>query len=215
MIKVYQKVILVVLILIGMMLGIYFRFFKRPPLDQILAANVVFSDVEHEMYDYIESKESGEEPVMDEVMRSKIRWEIWVRAMNYVSIGTLFNKCNDTRKVTLGKVILMEDQVRGGLKLRTYLNVTFDKDITAGRIFLACQYNGNDIYSKDWDLCTLEKEIKPEDRIINCPVSKGKRRFVKDLKIPNYLPKGHFIARAWVVDQHNMEIGCGFADFQI
>jgi len=52
---------------------------------------------------------------------------------------------------------------------------------------LTCQYNGNDLYSNHWDLCTVEDGV--DDRTINCPMRAGRRRFVKQLKIPNYLPK--------------------------
>ena len=52
---------------------------------------------------------------------------------------------------------------------------------------LTCQYNGNDLYSNHWDLCTVEDGL--DDRVINCPIRVGRRKFVKELKIPNYLPK--------------------------
>jgi len=54
-------------------------------------------------------------------------------------------------------------------------------------MYLTCQYNGNDLYSSHWDLCTIEDGL--EDRVINCPIRIGRRKFVKELKIPNYLPK--------------------------
>ena len=52
---------------------------------------------------------------------------------------------------------------------------------------LECQYNGKALYSNHWDLCHVEDNM--EDRIINCPMKRGRRKFIKDLKIPNYLPK--------------------------
>jgi len=55
-------------------------------------------------------------------------------------------------------------------------------------MYLACQYNGNDLYSNHWDLCAIEDD-DAEDRVINCPIRAGRRKFVKELKIPNYLPK--------------------------
>ena len=54
-------------------------------------------------------------------------------------------------------------------------------------MYLTCQYNGKDLYSNHWDLCTVEDGL--EDRVIHCPIRVGRRRFVKELKIPNYLPK--------------------------
>lgn len=54
-------------------------------------------------------------------------------------------------------------------------------------MYLTCQYNGNDLYSNHWELCTVEEGTG--DQVIHCPLRKGKRKFVKTLKIPNYLPK--------------------------
>ena len=54
-------------------------------------------------------------------------------------------------------------------------------------MYLTCQYNGNELYSNSWDLCTVE-DGEP-DRVIFCPIKAGRRKFVKPLKIPNYLPK--------------------------
>jgi len=62
-----------------------------------------------------------------------------------------------------------------------------DKEIAGGTMYLTCQYNGRDLYSNHWDLCTVEDG--QEERVINCPIRVGRRKFVKELKIPNYLPK--------------------------
>ena len=69
----------------------------------------------------------------------------------------------------------------------TILCVT-GKEVVGGMMYLACQYNGNDLYSNHWDLCAIEDD-DAEDRVINCPIRAGRRKFVKELKIPNYLPK--------------------------
>ena len=52
---------------------------------------------------------------------------------------------------------------------------------------LSCEYNGNNLYSNHWNLCTVEEGF--DDRIIFCPLRKGKKKYIKDLKIPNFLPK--------------------------
>ena len=54
-------------------------------------------------------------------------------------------------------------------------------------MFLECQYNGKELYSNKWDLCTVEEGTG--DQVIFCPIAPGKHKFVKDLDIPNYLPK--------------------------
>jgi len=62
-----------------------------------------------------------------------------------------------------------------------------EKEIVGGSMHLRCQYNGRDLYSNHWDLCTVEDG--QQDRVIRCPIRVGPRKFVKELKIPNYLPK--------------------------
>ena len=54
-------------------------------------------------------------------------------------------------------------------------------------MYIEVQYNDKDLYSNHWELCTVEEGM--EDRIIYCPISTGKKNFVKDLPIPSYLPK--------------------------
>jgi len=66
-------------------------------------------------------------------------------------------------------------------------------------MYLTCQYNGNDLYSNQWDLCAVEDGL--EDRVINCPIRVGRRKFVKVLKIPNYLPKVQTFAVTFL--EHN------------
>jgi len=69
----------------------------------------------------------------------------------------------------------------------THFVLRLDEDVVGGCMYLTCQYNGNDLYSNHWDLCTVEEG--QDDRVINCPIRVGRRKFVKELKIPNYLPK--------------------------
>ena len=57
-----------------------------------------------------------------------------------------------------------------------------------GRFFLAVKYNGNDLYNRNWELCTLDEDYGAE-RIIFCPFNPGDYHFVKDRQIPIYLPK--------------------------
>ena len=51
---------------------------------------------------------------------------------------------------------------------------------------MICWYNDNELYSNHWDLCTAEDDM--DDKIIHCPLRAGRRKFIKELKIPNYLP---------------------------
>jgi len=54
-------------------------------------------------------------------------------------------------------------------------------------MYLRCQYNGNDLLNSHVDLCNIEDS--DDDRVLVCPIRGGRRKFVKQIKIPNYLPK--------------------------
>ena len=59
--------------------------------------------------------------------------------------------------------------------------------IDDGEMSIDVKYNGKDLYSNKWELCTIDED-KP-DRIIFCPIKPGPKNYIKDLKIPNYIPK--------------------------
>ena len=50
------------------------------------------------------------------------------------------------------------------------------------------KYNGKDIFSRNWELCSLDEDYGDE-RIIYCPFNPGDLSFVKDRPIPFYIPK--------------------------
>lgn len=54
-------------------------------------------------------------------------------------------------------------------------------------MYIECQYNGRDLYSNHWDICTVEEG--DEEQVIVCPVAPGKKRMIKNRPIPSYLPK--------------------------
>lgn len=202
----FKRIALLVAILVCFGLGVYFTYFHRPPTADILAANLA---IHGGGGGHLPPDEEDDSPTG----RSLRVWKRWVKENGYVSIGKLFNKCNGTDKIMVGTVIMLPDEVNGGVTSRTYLNVTLQTPVTGGQMFLKCQYNGNDLYSNQWDLCTVEEGT--DDRIIYCPVRPGRRKFVKNLKIPNYLPKGRYSTKAWLTNQNEEMIGCAFADFKI
>lgn len=215
----YRRILLVVAIVVCLVLGVYFKHFRRMSTDDILAANLARQTVEGDAPGsvYYDDGDGGEEATGgdrgDAVTRSRREWDQWIRRNHFVSIGKLFDKCDGDDRIMLGRVVMLEDQQRGGVTSKTYLNVTLHKEIVGGSMYLTCQYNGRDLYSNHWDLCTVEDGA--DDRVINCPIRVGKRKFVKELKIPNYLPKGRYTSKAWILDQEQKMIGCAFADFTL
>ena len=54
-------------------------------------------------------------------------------------------------------------------------------------MYVSCEYRGKSIYKNQLDLCSAEDETS--DKSFVCPIERGRKRFVKQMKIPNYLPK--------------------------
>lgn len=214
----YGRILLGVAIVVCLVLGVYFKHFHRLPTEDILAANLarqtaaVEDEEDQSFYDVVD-EDRDDEVTGDAVTKSRRKWDTWIRRNHFVSIGNLFNKCEGDDRITLGRVVMLEDQKRGGVTSKTYVNVTLEKEIVGGLMYLTCQYNGKDLYSNHWDLCTVEDGH--DERVINCPIRAGRRKFVKELKIPNYLPKGRYTSKAWMTDQDKQMIGCAFADFTL
>lgn len=185
-----------------LMYGMYF--YKGEPED-IIAAN-------SRKLHYKEDFEGSDKDASDDLAEnSKIQWERFIRENQYVSIGELYNKCEGEDRIMVGKTVMLIDKEKGGVKSRTFLNVTWDKLIDDGEMSIEVTYNGKDLYSNKWDLCTIDED-EPE-RIIFCPIKSGERKYIKDLKIPNYLPKGRYVTKAHSSDQDGETIACAFSDF--
>lgn len=68
------------------------------------------------------------------------------------------------------------------------LSSPIDEELEGGKFFIEVKYNGKDLFSRNWELCTLDEDYGDE-RIIYCPFEPGDYSFVKDRPIPFYLPK--------------------------
>ena len=62
-----------------------------------------------------------------------------------------------------------------------------ENGLTGGNLHLTCWYKNRELYSNYWDLCTMEED--EPDRLIYCPIKRSHKYYVKDKKIPSYLPK--------------------------
>ena len=54
-------------------------------------------------------------------------------------------------------------------------------------MYVEAKYNGKDLYSSRWDLCTAEEGTGSQ--VLVCPLAVGKHNLVKDFEIPRFLPK--------------------------
>jgi len=139
------------------------------------------------------------------------RWERWLQIMDFVSVGELYDKCEGEDKLILGQVILLPDKENGGIKAKIYSNFTLHEKIEDGEIHMQVKYNDVKIFQNYWPLCEAEDEM--EDKVLYCPLQPGRKRFVKNMKVPNYLPKGKYTTRAWVYTPEKKMMGCAISEF--
>ncbi|XP_074644842.1 putative phosphatidylglycerol/phosphatidylinositol transfer protein 2 [Tubulanus polymorphus] len=205
----YIKVGVISALLAVVVVSVYLVYFRHPPPDDILAANRkktassrLARQALRDDYDYDDD---------DPVAASKRMWESWIEENGHVSIGELYDKCEGDDRIMVGKTILVPDKKLGGVTSFTYVNVTWENLIDDGELFIEVKYNGKDLYSNHWELCTVDEG--EEDQIIFCPIKPGQKNYRKQLKIPNYIPKGRYVTKAWATDQDGNEIGCAYSDF--
>lgn len=201
----YKRILFVIFLAYCMCVGTYVKYFRRPPVSDILSANKGL----------VEEDEEALKSLTPEARASKRQWDRWIKANDYVQIGEVFDKCDGDDRLAIGRAILLQDTKLGGVTSKTFLNITFASDVTGGAMYLECQYNGRQLYSSHWDLCTAEDDLEDDKRIIICPMKSGPKSYGTERKIPNYLPKGRYQAKAWFIDQNEQMIACGMADFTI
>ncbi|WAR11498.1 hypothetical protein MAR_025678 [Mya arenaria] len=117
----------------------------------------------------------------------------------------------------VGRTILITDVRPGGLygvTARSFVNITLDEDLEAGRLYLEVKYNGNDLLARNWELCNLDEDYGDE-RQIYYPFSSGEYSFVKECQIPTYLPRGRYETTVWITDQNDKVVICGFSNFTL
>lgn len=141
-------------------------------------------------------------------------WEKFLKRENLVPIGAVYNNC-DGHRTQLGTVVLMEDKENGGIKARTYVNITLEHTVDGGQFNIDSRYNGRGLYDNYWELCDVEDDLPEEEKTFVCPLKPGKYSRVKDKPIPGFLPKGRFQSKIWATDQNGKMIGCGYSDFTI
>ncbi|XP_060073825.1 uncharacterized protein LOC132553587 [Ylistrum balloti] len=214
-----------------MIISVYVTYFNHGPPEDIMNRNrnqgqgVESSndDKELRLTKRDESKDIGEEEdggddevIKDEdnpdFVESKKLWDDFIKANNYVSIGDLYSGCEVGDRVLVGKTIMLPDKKKGGIKSRTFLNFTFEEDYTGGEFVLEVKYNNKDLYDNHWDMCTLDDQ--QPDRLIFCPYKANAQwSWVKDKKIPGYLPKGRYETKAYITNQDEKRVLCGYSLF--
>ncbi|GFR82691.1 phosphatidylglycerol/phosphatidylinositol transfer protein [Elysia marginata] len=115
-------------------------------------------------------------------------WAKLLKQQNLVPIGAVYNKC-DGKRIQLGTVVLMEDKENGGIKARTYVNITLEHTIDGGQFNIDSRYNGRSMYDNYWELCEVEDDLPDEEKTFTCPLKPGSYSRVKDKPIPGFLPK--------------------------
>lgn len=201
----------------------YLMFFNHGPPEDVLEYNRQHSGSRGRHFvpkgkdhDHRLDEELGKQ-LDDEEKKALHYWNDFIDRNDFVSIGEIYDNCDEKDRILVGKAILLPDIKWGGfkgVKARTFINTTFESELTGGQFFIEVQYKGTTIFKRDWELCTLDEDYGDE-RIIYCPFNPGDYSFVRDKKIPYLLPKGRYQTKGWVTDQNGDIILCGYSDFQL
>lgn len=193
------------------MFTLYMTMFNHGPPSEILEANrkrVLKPDGADLS---LNGDEAAEDEEVSESVESAKRWQKFVDDNKYVGIGDVYNSCDDKDRITLGKAILLPDKETGGLKVRTFINITLEKPLTEGEFLVDVKYNGKDLYDNHWEFCTIDEN--QEVKQVFCPYKPGFYTWATDKKIPKFIPKGKYHTRAWLNGDDGKLLTCGLTTF--
>ncbi|XP_060563256.1 putative phosphatidylglycerol/phosphatidylinositol transfer protein 2 [Ruditapes philippinarum] len=194
----------------------YLAFFNHGPPENIMAANRGNRKGIRLFEDKDSHKNELDKEIEAEERKALEYWEDFIKKHDYTAIGEIYDNCDEKDRMMIGRTIMLPDRRWGGIKgvtARTFINTTLDSELSGGRFYLEVKYNGKDLYSNNWELCTLDEDY--DDRLIYCPFNPGEYSFVKDRQIPIYLPKGRYETKGWMTNQEEQIIACGFSDFSL
>lgn len=193
------------------MFTLYMTMFNHGPPSEILEANrkIVLKPDGADLS--LNGDEAAEDEEVSESVESAKRWQKFVDDNKYVGIGDVYNSCDDKDRITLGKAILLPDKETGGLKVRTFINITLEKPLTEGEFLVDVKYNGKDLYDNHWEFCTIDEN--QEVKQVFCPYKPGFYTWATDKKIPKFIPKGKYHTRAWLNGDDGKLLTCGLTTF--
>lgn len=210
--KVPLIIFLTCLTLFFSMFTLYMTMFNHGPPSEILEANrQIVLKPKNDVDLSLNGEEADEDEEVSESVESAKRWQKFVDDNKYVAMGDVYNSCDDKDRITLGKAILLPDKETGGLKVRTFINITLEKPLTEGEFLVDVKYNGKDLYDNHWEFCTIDEN--QEVKQVFCPYKPGFYTWATDKKIPKFIPKGKYHTRAWLNGDDGKLLTCGLTTF--
>lgn len=210
--KVPLIIFLTCLTLFFSMFTLYMTMFNHGPPSEILEANrQIVLKPKNDIDLSLDGEEADEDEEVSESVESAKRWQKFVDDNKYVAIGDVYNSCDDKDRITLGKAILLPNEETGGLKVRTFINITLEKPLTEGEFLVDVKYNGKDLYDNHWEFCTIDEN--QEVKQVFCPYKPGFYTWATDKKIPKFIPKGKYHTRAWLNGDDGKLLTCGLTTF--
>nr|XP_022337072.1 uncharacterized protein LOC111133210 isoform X2 [Crassostrea virginica] len=202
---------LTILTLSFSMFTLYMTMFNHGPPSEIMEANRhILLKPQNEVQLAVGEEDEEDEEVSESVQSAK-RWQKFVDDNKYVAIGDVFDSCDNKDRITLGKAILLPDKETGGLKVRTFINITLEQPLTEGEFLIDVKYNGKDLYDNHWEFCTIDEN--KEVRQVFCPYKPGFYAWATDKKIPNTSVSGKYYTRAWLNGDDGRMLTCGLTTF--
>jgi len=115
------------------------------------------------------------------------KWDAFITKNKYVTIGKIWDNCDEKDRLNVGRIIMLPDLKKGGVKAKLFMNSTIGEEILEGEggIQIDIQYNTRDLYRSRWDLCS---NIKPDDPM-HCPIKKNLQlKMTREFKLHSWLP---------------------------
>lgn len=120
------------------------------------------------------------------------------------NVGDIWKSCaKSDDKAKINNVKITPDPPQKGKNVEVNASITFDEEVTGGKIEIKAKYGIIPVYSGTLDLCDTLKEVDME-----CPIKKGDQTIVVNEEIPDVIPGGHYTGSAKVTDQNGNELGC-------
>jgi len=128
------------------------------------------------------------------------QWDEVVTKANGIHIAYITDKCENPSKV-LGVGYLVKRR-GGSLQAVVQLNYTSDEEISEkeGEALVFVRFGNLALMNQTMSVCDLDRDV------VNCPIPKGTRSYIRRQQLPKYAPRGNYRAHVVVRQKRTKEV---------